>query len=136
MVDKDITGNASEFFVLAALLRQGADATLTLGNKKKVDIIVNKNGKALTIDVKGCQNGTSFPLNPNYKDSAKDKNHYFVFVDYENGFENWEKIPSIYVISSQDIEAVAHDYKDSKRQNALKSKVKEYTKDLSIFVSD
>ena len=35
----EITGIASEFYVLSMLLRKGADATLTLGNKKNIDII-------------------------------------------------------------------------------------------------
>ena len=46
---KEITGIASEFYVLSMLLRKGADATFTLGNKKNIDIFVNKDGKAFIL---------------------------------------------------------------------------------------
>jgi hypothetical protein len=58
----EITGIASEFYVLSMLLRKGADATLTLGNKKNIDIFVNKDGKAFTIDVKGLKSTGDFML--------------------------------------------------------------------------
>ena len=48
------TNLASEFYVLSTLHRLGADASLTLGNKKSVDIVVvRKAGDAVTVDVKG-----------------------------------------------------------------------------------
>ena len=47
----EITGIASEFYVLSMLLRKGADATLTLGNKKNIDIFVNKDGKVEFLNV-------------------------------------------------------------------------------------
>ncbi len=48
------TNLASEFHVLSRLHRLGANAVLTLGNKKAVDIIVyGDDGMILTIDVKG-----------------------------------------------------------------------------------
>ena len=50
------TNLASEFYVLSMLHRLGANAALTLGNKKAVDIIVaNENGSTTTIDVKGLE---------------------------------------------------------------------------------
>ena len=42
---------AAEFHVLSVLHRLGLTATLTLGNKKSVDIVVvRETGKAVTID--------------------------------------------------------------------------------------
>ena len=58
----EITGIASEFYVLSMLLRKGADATLTLGNKKNIDIFVNKDWKAFTIDVKVLKSTGDFIL--------------------------------------------------------------------------
>ena len=56
------TNLASEFFVLSSLYRLGADATLTLGNKKSVDIVViRKAGDAVTIDVKGVAGRWDWP---------------------------------------------------------------------------
>jgi len=45
------------------LYRLGFDASLTLGNKKSVDIIVvNESGDVLTIDVKRLAGTTSWPV--------------------------------------------------------------------------
>ena len=46
------TNLAAEFYVLSMLHRLGADAALTLGNKKAIDIIVANEGGTITIDVK------------------------------------------------------------------------------------
>lgn len=96
ITDKDITGIASEFCVLSMLLRIGADATLTLGNKKEVDIIVTKNGKALTIDVKGLRSTGDFILG-NHENSFQDKNHYFIFVHYTK-FSDILSLPEFFVV--------------------------------------
>jgi len=57
------TNLASEYYVLATLYRLGFDAYITLGNKKSIDIILNLNDeKQITIDVKGLQGTTLFPL--------------------------------------------------------------------------
>ncbi len=48
------TNLAAEFYVLSLLHRMGADANITLGNQKAVDIVVVRApGDAVTIDVKG-----------------------------------------------------------------------------------
>ena len=45
------------------LYRLGATANLTLGNQKVVDIVVTRNsGEVVTIDVKGLQGKTSWPI--------------------------------------------------------------------------
>lgn len=132
MAEKDITSAASEFFVVSALLRIGADATLTLGNKKKVDITVNKDGNSLMIDVKALRNGTNFPLNSNNKETADD-NHYFIFVDYKDEFEKWQCLPELYVVSAKNALSVAADYKSAKQENEVRAKLKELSEDLSIF---
>lgn len=50
------TNLAAEFYVLSMLYRLGADASLILGNKKAVDIVVASTpGRTVTIDVKGVQ---------------------------------------------------------------------------------
>src|SRR5687767_12079158 len=47
------TNLAAEFFVLSSLHRLGLTATLTVGNKKSVDVVVVRStGDAVTIDVK------------------------------------------------------------------------------------
>lgn len=57
------TNLAAEFYVLSTLHRLGADANLTLGNKKSVDIaVVRGAGDAITLDVKGLAGKTSWPV--------------------------------------------------------------------------
>lgn len=48
------TNLAAEFYVLSILHRLGAEAILTLGNKKSVDVVVVRaSGDVVTVDVKG-----------------------------------------------------------------------------------
>lgn len=61
--DRYDTNLASEFYVLAALHRLGADASLSLGNKKCVDItVVHEAGDTSTIDVKGVAGKHDWPV--------------------------------------------------------------------------
>jgi hypothetical protein len=58
------TNLASEFHVMSALYRCGADAALSLGNKKAVDItIVHEAGDTTTVDVKGVAGKHDWPAN-------------------------------------------------------------------------
>ena len=78
------TNLASEYYVLSMLYRKGVHAFLTLGNKKSVDIIVDRDGKTLTIDVKGLKGTTNFPID-NW--TRINKNHYLIFVSFLNKME-------------------------------------------------
>ena len=106
-MQNEITGIASEFYVLSMLLRKGADATFTLGNKKNVDIFVNKDGKAFTIDVKGLKSTGDFILG-NHEETFQDKNHYFIFVHYRN-FEDISLLPEIFVVPATEISELVKD---------------------------
>ena len=56
------TNLAAEFHILSLLHRLGADAALSLGNKKAVDItVVRAEGGAVTIDVKGVAGRYDWP---------------------------------------------------------------------------
>ncbi len=65
------TNLAAEFYVLSVLHRLGAEANLTLGNKKAVDIVVVRGaGDTVTIDVEGLAGKTSLALAlPAHRDS-------------------------------------------------------------------
>jgi len=53
------TNLASEFYVMFVLHRLGCNATITLGNKKAIDIVVTRGaGEAVTIDVKAVAGKT------------------------------------------------------------------------------
>jgi hypothetical protein len=96
------TNLASEFYILSLLHRLGANATLTLGNKKSVDIMVEKEGKILTIDVKGLRDKSCFPLD-NW--TKKDKNHFLVFVSFINKISDPLILPEVWVIPAEELES-------------------------------
>ena len=95
------TNLASEFYVLSVLHRLGADANLTLGNKKSVDIAVVKDaGESITVDVKGLAGKTGWPVD-NVKTSVR--NHYLVFVSYLGKISDPAVLPEVYVVPSDQV---------------------------------
>jgi len=95
------TNLASEYYVLSCLYRIGANAHLTLGNKKSVDIIVEKAGTLLTIDVKGSKGGPNFIIDNLTK---KDANHFIVFVSFKGKIDDTNHLPEIYIVPSDKLE--------------------------------
>mgnify|MGYP001617688514 CR=1 FL=1 len=95
------TNLAAEYYVLSMLYRVGANAYLTLGNKKSIDIVIDNNGKTLTADVKGLKDTSCFPID-NW--NKKDKNHYLIFVSFLKRIHDPTCLPEIYVVPSLEIE--------------------------------
>ena len=95
------TNLASEYHVLSCLYRIGTNAYLTLGNKKSVDIIVEKTDAILTIDVKGLKDNSCFPID-NW--TKKDKNHFMVFVSYNGQIVDTNYSPEIYIVPTDELE--------------------------------
>jgi hypothetical protein len=92
---------ASEFYVLSTLHRIGKNALLTLGNKKSVDILVETDGRVLTIDVKGIKDkNSSFPIDN--LDLNLD-NHFVVFVSYLNHITDPLIVPEIHVVPTNEL---------------------------------
>ncbi len=108
------TNLAAEFFVLSMLHRLGMDASLTLGNKKSVDIVVVRDsGKVVTIDVKGLAGTTSWPVD-NVKKIAKE--HFFVFVSYLGKINDCSASAEVYVVPSQKLESLVYHSPNGKRR--------------------
>ncbi len=95
------TNLASEFYVLSMLHRTGANAFLTLGNKKSVDIIVEKNGKVFTIDVKGLKDKSIFPLDNWTKKHSK---HFLIFVSFKNKIDDCSNTPDVWIIPANELD--------------------------------
>ncbi len=92
------TNLASEYYVLATLYRLGFDAYITLGNKKGIDIILNLNDeKQITIDVKGLQGTTLFPLD-NVNELADKPYHFVVFLSFLRKMSDPLVLPEIYIL--------------------------------------
>src|SRR4051812_30808125 len=86
------TNLAAEFHVLSLLHRLGADAALSLGNKKAVDItVVRGEGEAVTIDVKGVAGPHDWPAdNVKVPDHGR---HFLVLVSFEGKIGDPEQVP-------------------------------------------
>lgn len=95
------TNLAAEFYVLSILYRLGINAHLTLGNKKSVDIVVEKEDKIITIDVKGLRDTTSFPID-NW--NKKNKNHFLIFVSFLKRIDEPNIVPDVFIVPSLELE--------------------------------
>jgi hypothetical protein len=63
LLQKASTGIASEFLVAGELARRGFNVTMTLGNTKAIDLLVEKGGKLVAVQVKGIQRTASICWN-------------------------------------------------------------------------
>ena len=94
------TNLAAEFYVLSMLHRLGADAALTLGNNKAVDIIVaSENRTITTVEVKGLAKAYDWPADNihNFLDSQ----HFYVLVCFEGKITDPLFPPSVWIIPSE-----------------------------------
>jgi hypothetical protein len=96
------TNLAAEYHVLSMLHRLGFDASLTLGNKKAVDVVVVRDtGNVATVDVKGLSGTTSWPVDNVTKSIAE--NHFLVFVSFLGKISEHEVLPEVYVVPSESL---------------------------------
>lgn len=99
--DKYKTSLASEYYVMSTLNRLGYDASITLGNRKAVDIVVEINGRVVTIDVKGMASKTNWLLD-NFSDADK-PNHFIVLVTFLGKFGDIQTEPEVYVVPANEV---------------------------------
>ena len=100
------TNLAAEFYVLSMLHRLGFEATLTLGNKKSVDIVVAlRTGKAVTIDVKGLAGKTGWPMDNFGRGS---KSHFIVFICFHGRIGDVTALPEVYVVPSSRVARIIY----------------------------
>jgi len=94
-ISKDILGLAAEFGVASELCKRNMYAQLTLGLRKRTDILVETEIGMLRIQVKGKQGGEW----PGCK-GIYGENIVLVFVDFENKKENVR--PDFYILAVED----------------------------------
>jgi hypothetical protein len=98
----DHTNLAAECDVLSMLYRRGADTSLTLGNKKAVDIVVAlPPGQTVTIDVKDVAGPHDWPCD-NLRLPAP-THHFVVLVSFEGTMADPRTIPSVWVVPANEI---------------------------------
>src|SRR5258708_28164426 len=100
------TNLAAEFYALSMLHRLGADANLTLGNKKSVDIaVIRGKGDSITIDVKGLAGKTGWPID---NIGAGTEKHFIVFVCFMGKIADAEVLPHVWVVPSLKVAALSY----------------------------
>jgi len=91
------TNLASEFYVLAVLYRLGADATMSLGNKKAVDItVVRSAGDVVTIDVKAVADKYDWPVGKLH--AGIPDRHFFALLSFEGKFSDPLTAPNVWIV--------------------------------------
>lgn len=97
------TNLAAEFWVLSMLHRLGADAALTLGNKKAVDILITTGeGQMKTVDVKGLEKKYDWPAD-NIRLPAP-SNHFYVFLTFDGEIESPGHAPTVWIVPGDDVQ--------------------------------
>jgi hypothetical protein len=105
LIPKDTLGLAAEFAVASELCRRGLYAQLTLGNKKRTDLLVHddETNTFLRIEVKAKQ-GQDWP---NCK-GIYGENVMLVFVDYMNKKDH--ERPDFFVLTVEDWRGVVNEH--------------------------
>ena len=109
---KQKTNMASEFWFFSQLHRLGYDATITLGNTKRVDIYVKLlSDKMLSFDVKKKESFERRDCRLGRPELQKD-NHFFAFIDLKIRKESNNRIefdgdPECFIIEGKKLEEVA-----------------------------
>jgi hypothetical protein len=91
MLDKETIGLAGEYAVASELCRRGVYCQLTLGNRKKTDLLVETDNCLFRVSVKSKQT----PTWPRVK-GIWQKGDLLVFVDYKD--KNVSDPPDFYVV--------------------------------------
>jgi hypothetical protein len=128
------TNLAAEFHILSVLHRMGAEANLTLGNKKSVDIaVVRGEGSAITIDVKGLSGTTGWPVDNLATEKA---GHFIAFVCYMGKINDPAVAPSVWIVPSPEVNPFIYHAPGGRklvRVSELKAKAEKF-KDAWAFV--
>jgi hypothetical protein len=92
------------------LHRLGADAALTLANKKAVDIIVaNENGIVTTIDVKGLEKRYDWPFDETML--VQNKQHFYILVCFDGKITDPLSPPSVWIIPANELAQFIRKYR-------------------------
>src|SRR5262245_46221005 len=97
---------------MSILHRLGADASLSLGNKKPVDItVVEGAGRALTVDVKGVAGRHDWPADN--VETERD-GHFVALVSFEGHIDDPQKAPSTWIVPVTKLQPFIKQYQGRK----------------------
>ena len=96
IIERHNLGIAAEFAVASELCRRNIYAQLTLGTRKRTDLLVETKTGMLRIEVKAKQG----PSWPNCKGIPSRQNRLLILVDFASKQENQR--PDFYILTSED----------------------------------
>lgn len=109
LLHKTQTGIASEYYVAGELSRMGFNVTFTFGNTKSIDLLVEKEDRLISIQVKGIQRTKSICWN---LDKTKiRKGVVYVLVNLH--IDNISAKPEFFILTSDETKEL---FKDSKKE--------------------
>jgi hypothetical protein len=118
------TAMASEFYVMSMLYRFGADASLSLGNKKAVDIsVILAAGDAITIDVKGVSKRNDWPIRTS--GVAAPQRHFYALLCFNGKIHDPQAIPDVWIIPHSVILELVKPYKDGSMEVVSQYRVRQ-----------
>jgi hypothetical protein len=80
-------------------------ASITLGNRKAIDIVVESRGRLFTIDVKGMASRTNWPLDNFKLKPDQGANHFIALVSFNNKIRDTQILPTVFLVPAQKIAA-------------------------------
>lgn len=98
-LEKNQTGIAGEFYVAGELSRLGYNVTVTFGNTKAVDLLIQKEQAVFAIQVKSIQATRSICWNIDKTKVFAD--HYYVLVNLHVDYP--EKKPDFFVLTGKEV---------------------------------
>lgn len=113
---RNSTGLSGEYFVAAELYRRGFSVGMTIGNAKSIDILAEKDGKVVQIQVKAIFRKASIGWNMN-KAALLDHIMY-VLVN----LNEWGQ-PDFYILTAKEIRKHHKQYKNRGILNLSKAKL-------------
>jgi hypothetical protein len=100
LLQKANTGIACEFLVAGELTRRGYNVTLTMGNTKAIDILIEKNGKLIPVQVKGMQRKASICWNISL---SKILDHSLMYVLVNLNADKLNEQPEYFVLTEEEV---------------------------------
>ncbi len=119
-LNNTISGLSGELFVGAELSRRGYLVTLTFGNAKAIDLMVEKNGKMHLVQVKSIQRKKSISFTINIDTIINE----MIYVLVNLNADSLELSPEYFVLTGEEVKSVlneANSNRDWVNYNYLRS---------------
>lgn len=102
LLNKNNSGIAGEFLVSGELARRGYNVTMTLGNTKSIDLLIEKHGRLIPIQVKSIQRKKSICWNISLS-KIKGEKLMYVLVNLHADLVN-EEHPEYFILTQEEVQ--------------------------------